>query len=343
MVKFLHNRILANAWMTPNEKTSESVCQGVLLRQNRGVYISQPTFAHHELMAAVSRLNVGVAFTMFTATTDVIFDSLSPSQTEFTLSNGSQYQIIESMSDISKSASTKIKRFQYACLVRKERLVLLWHDEVQKILSHAAIVERNLLASIWGSDLASLDPTLDGFPSGANSPYDFSRPTSPLYSTAKRMTVATTKEFAGDLSDEENQVVEQESLSRPLSLLSSIFVGLAMTLMIFLVVGLQVSKVRFLMSIRYLADLRQQLVPEALQDGQYLRFALVAVTPFVACFGLFFFIVIFSNLFQMFGPVTSIRSNTRFHSAIPPNIAMAERQGLGRPHMTIQVLSTLID
>ncbi len=44
-----------------------------------------------------------------------------------------------------------------------------------------------------------------------------------------------------------------------------------------------------------------------------------------------------TNAFQAFGPITGSRTNSRYHSAIPPNIAQAEKEGFRRPHMTIQM------
>ncbi len=125
-----------------------SPCRGVLLRQSRGQYVSQPLEVHPDLLAAVQKINVEVAFTMCTETTDVIFQSLKPGQSELILHDGSQYQIVEQLGDISRGASSQIRKFQYACLVKREKLVLIWHDDIQKILSHAQDVEKKCLALV---------------------------------------------------------------------------------------------------------------------------------------------------------------------------------------------------
>jgi len=159
VVVSLHNRILSNLWFDPSNSASlytpnshsptsnydRSQYQGVLLRQSRGVYITQPVALAPDLVATVQRLNVQVAFTMTTELTSLIFSILAPNQTELVLPHDStQYQILESFEEMSKATSNKVKRFQYTCFVRKERMLLLWHDDVEQILVHAANIEAQL-------------------------------------------------------------------------------------------------------------------------------------------------------------------------------------------------------
>jgi hypothetical protein len=99
-------------------------------------------------MSAVLKINVEVAFTMMTEITKLIFDTLDSEQTDLLLPDGSQYQILDSVSAITTSASSEFKRFQYTCLLRRERMILIWHDDVQQILQHASDVERTLLTLV---------------------------------------------------------------------------------------------------------------------------------------------------------------------------------------------------
>jgi hypothetical protein len=131
----------SNSYYTPQS-------YGVLLRQTRGLYVTHPPEVNHELLTAVQKINVEVAFTMVTETTDMIFSSLKPNQTELVLQDGSQYQIVESLAEISKGASNKIKKFQYACIVKREKIILVWHDDIQMIFTHGQDVEKKLLALV---------------------------------------------------------------------------------------------------------------------------------------------------------------------------------------------------
>lgn len=45
----------------------------------------------------------------------------------------------------------------------------------------------------------------------------------------------------------------------------------------------------------------------------------------------------FSNLFQLFGPVTNLQNNSRYFSAKAPSLALAYQQGFVPPHITIQM------
>lgn len=112
-----------------------------------------------------------------------------------------------------------------------------------------------------------------------------------------------------------------ESLNRPLVLTSSIYVGLGMCLIIILELGFGVSSVIY----------------EILTDGNYIRAALFVTLPIMMVVSLFFVTVIFSDLFQVVGPTKTLKTNTRYFSARPPNLAHAHVQGFKPPRITIQM------
>jgi hypothetical protein len=161
MIKYLYGRISAHQWLSfpPNSRFHNA--GGVMLRRARGHYVSEPDNLDPTLLAAVQKINVEVAFTMSTETTSVIFSTLQPHQTDIILPNGSQLQVVDSLMDIVASSSSTIKKFQYAALVREEKFLLVWHDQLDKILSHAADIEGKLLAMVsiskvpWSSSSAN--------------------------------------------------------------------------------------------------------------------------------------------------------------------------------------------
>ena len=124
---------------------------------------------------------------------------------------------------------------------------------------------------------------------------------------------------------------------RPFLLLHACVIGVSMALIVF-VEMLCVSKVRCsAVSTRVgtLSDYLQQLLTEYRYDGQVIRFALVFTIPVFVMFSLFYFVVIGGSLFQLFGPLTYVRSNSMFYSAKPPK---RERYpDLELPHITIQM------
>jgi hypothetical protein len=148
MIKYLYGRISANHWLpTPD---SGHPC-GILLRKSRGNYICEPENIDRTLLSAVQKMNVEVAFTMATEKTQVIISTLQPGQSEIILANGSQLQVLDSLADI--AASAKTKKFQYAALIREEQILLVWHDDLENIMSHAAMLEEKILTLVCETSL----------------------------------------------------------------------------------------------------------------------------------------------------------------------------------------------
>lgn len=125
---------------------------------------------------------------------------------------------------------------------------------------------------------------------------------------------------ASGFSDEE-AAKPAESLDRPLALTSAVYVGLAMCLVIVLLLGFGVSN----------------LLLQAFVEKSWVRLALAATIPVFMLFSVFFAIVIFTDLFQALGPIKTLKTNTRFYSAIRPDISIAYAQGFSPPRITIQM------
>lgn len=145
MIKYIYGRVSSHQWV-PDAQSGQPC--GVLLRKSRGNYISEPEVVDSTLLGAVQTMNVEVAFTMATDTVNAILTSLQPGQTEIFLGNGSQLQIIDSLASI----STSTKKLQYAALIREEQLMLVWHDDLDRIMNHAAKLEDKLLALVSDHD-----------------------------------------------------------------------------------------------------------------------------------------------------------------------------------------------
>jgi hypothetical protein len=112
-----------------------------------------------------------------------------------------------------------------------------------------------------------------------------------------------------------------ESVHRPTILTSSVMVGCGLFLIIILMLGFGLST----------------LVYEYLEDGNYLRFLLLICLPASISLSLFFFIVVFGNFFQAFGPISSLQTNSRYNSPIKPNLTRALAEGMTLPLITIQM------
>ncbi len=278
-----------------------------------GDFATEPSRIDPELLEAVKKINPGVALTMATEGTAAVFDVIEPAETELLFQNGSQVQIYDSLAELARSST--IKKFQYAALVRQERVLLVWHDDLGAILSQAMEIESRMLALIWGTTKSPFGLGTNPFSTGANS-YMASEISLPLDKGKEVEVNVDEMQKEGDL-----EAGAKESLARPLVLTSSIFVGFATMAILLLVVGLG----------------NRAIVLQTLTDKVMLRLALIATEPMFLLFGLFFVVVVFGNLFQMIGPVTTLKTNSRFYSAIKPSLTQARSLGFRPPPITIQM------
>ncbi|KAH7559725.1 hypothetical protein BM1_03359 [Bipolaris maydis] len=313
IIKHLHAKACSMRWMTSGAQSPGS-CEGVLIRKGQGEYVSEPATADQDLVAAVKRINPGVALTMSTDGTQAVFDVLEPFETELMFQNGSQIQIFESMAEVATSST--IRKFQYAALIRQERLLLVWHDDLGAILSQAMEVESRILGLVWGT---AKNP-FSGFDSAVQSSANSTLGGSTMdFDMGKKEDIEVSTEEVD--ADPEKGQGPKESLARPLIFTSSLYIGLAMSLILVPVLGLG----------------NRALILETMTDKFYPRLLLILVEPFWIALGLFFVVVVLGNIFQVFGPITGVLTNSRFHSAIKPNLAQARSLGFTPSTITIQM------
>lgn len=248
-----------------------------------------------------------------------ILAGMQEAQTELMMKGGCQLQVIESLASISSSS---VKKFQYAAILRKEGLLLVWQDEITHILGHAQHMEDKLLAYVWGRNSYLGSPT--GTPFTGASPLQ--SPTTSVsnfsvFPEKDGATAATPYEVSDSDEELRDSVEPVESVNRPVMLHSAFFVGMGVCLAVVLVFGFSIG----------------QLVSECFMDGNYLRLALIAACPFLMCAGMFFFQVIFGDLWQMAGPINGLKTNSRTYSCIKPNLRLAHSLGFEPPHITIQM------
>ncbi|KAB5525520.1 putative glycosyltransferase family 2 protein [Coniochaeta sp. 2T2.1] len=311
MVNYLGTKAASSGWIQQSALSDPLEGMGVFLRQSRGQYVCTPEPIDEALLVAVQRLNVGVALTMRPSMLESILNTLEPGQTLLRMKDGSQLQIVPSVASINLSS---VKKFQYCCLVRQERMVLVWQDQINQILSHASRIEEKLLAYVWG-DFSI--PSLNS-PSTASSLFRQSILSLPTSAIDEKLPGSA---FENNSTEQLEEVERPESLDRPVMLHSAIFVGLGVLLGIVLVFGVSVGG----------------LISEVFMDGNFTRLGLLLTAPLLLFAGMFFFQVIFANLWQIFGPISGSKTNSRFYSCIKPSLRQAYAQGFNPPHITIQM------
>ncbi|KAG5963936.1 hypothetical protein E4U58_003319, partial [Claviceps cyperi] len=318
MVTYLHNILAANGWLPPEPLMTGHDYSGVLLKQSRGNYITVPNPLHPGLLGIVVRLNLNVATTMRPQMLDGILDSLIPGQADLKFHDGSRIQILESMAFAQPAT---VKKFQYACIFRQERIILVWHNDLGNILPQATIIEEKLLSLVWGegklpNNLTNARRASSLIPSDVSTLIGTATPGKGMSSPGHLTPIVTSEEVM-----EETVMERPESVARPVMRSSAFFVGMAMCVSLCLLVGIYFGK----------------LIIECILDNNWKWMALAIPIPALMCVSLFFFQIIFTDIFQMIGPIGGVSTNSRFFSAHKPCLRRAYADGFTPPKVTIQM------
>lgn len=320
MAGYLGGRLSAHGWIPQQALLDGTLGLGICLRLARSSYVSCPEAVDDQLLGAALRLNVGVLATLRLPMLAPIIAGMHEGQTGLMMKGGYQLQVISSLAAVSSSS---VKKFQYAAILRKEGILLVWQDEITRILTHAQGMEDKLLNYVWGKTSNLASPIMSPF--AGPSPFQSPTPSESNFSVGmeKGFATAATPEEVRDDEDELDRKAADiaESVNRPYKIQSAFFVGAGVCLAIILVYGFSIG----------------QLVSESLLDGSYTRLALLAACPFLMFAGMFFFQVIFGDIWQMVGPIGGLTTNSRTYSCIKPNLRQAYSLGFEPPHITIQM------
>ncbi|KAL1616786.1 hypothetical protein SLS54_008178 [Diplodia seriata] len=327
-VKYLHKKCDQHKWLEPAEDefgiidcSAESL--GVLLQRPDGSYSAEPVLVNLQVVRAAEVLGAMVAFTMSSEIVGQLLQQMPPLQTEVPLDphRRAVLPIIDSVEDIVSGRAT-IKRDSYMCLCRKEHFLLLWGRTVSGILTHGSDIETRLFDIVLGAQMPTPLMAVThretigrrGSSIYAEEPQPPYFPTAPIVDFAideKRKVIdsAIEREDQGEkLFDPERDGLEVPK--RPFLLTHAVIVGLAMIL----VVVVEMACVAKLAMVPLFASFSLMTYARLLQ---------------------FFMIVITGSLFQLFGPLSGVQSNSMFYSAKAPKLGRHPDYEL--PHVTIQM------
>lgn len=297
------------------------------------------------MTAAIRSAGLQVAFTMSSAITSEVFNSISPHQKEIVIHlRGIRIPVVSSLKLV-PSRSFEIKQ-SLACLIQEERVILICAHTIASVLPHGSDIEQMLMEMIWGASFGAARAL-----SRTNSAMNFSYLTHSHGSTPNRRSIHSSRTpsqpmsrsetpFSSQPSEgklesevhvkvcidevdpkdsfEDPEAANQGHPKRPMILTHSVMVGLTLILLIVLE-AIVISKVLL----------------EVKLDGSYMRVAYLAVVPIFAGFAFASVLLIVFACFQIFGPVGDNMGNSRYYSAIPPNPARFRDVEL--PHITIQI------
>jgi len=121
---------------------------GVMMKLAYNQHAIHPSTLHPMAVEAINSIDAAIAFTMASEITATLFRQMSPYQSEIVVQpQGIRIPIVESFGDITRLASTDQIRGS-SCIVRKERIILVWSNSVENILPHGAELEMLLLETV---------------------------------------------------------------------------------------------------------------------------------------------------------------------------------------------------
>jgi hypothetical protein len=154
MVKYLHKKCVQHKWLETSEdemdldSTPQTSRLGVMLKRGAANYASEPSIISPELLRAVERLGVTVAFTMSSDLTEALFQQITPLQIEVSLDPyGSVLPVTNSVNDLF-TARSPVSPDAFMCACRRERFVLIWGDSAQSIMALGSDVETRLVGQV---------------------------------------------------------------------------------------------------------------------------------------------------------------------------------------------------
>ncbi|GAO51991.1 hypothetical protein G7K_6079-t1 [Saitoella complicata NRRL Y-17804] len=148
MMEFIQSACENHGWTVANPLTGQmEPDRGVILRVGRGEWkCALPSTTGSTYHSMIAAMNVEVALTIDSKLVKKILQKLPQSSTDVPLLDGTKYQIIDTMSDL-----TRARKHQYSAFIRDEQILVVWADAADEILHRADEMEQRLLQLVWGA------------------------------------------------------------------------------------------------------------------------------------------------------------------------------------------------
>lgn len=147
MAKHFGRRADIAAWFlqpeTSSTYTDSSVC--VALKIGAGEYVLEPSAINPALRRAISRLGEIAVLSMASEITNSVIESILPEQKSVNIEHtGARIPVVSTLDDV----SSYLVHSSRACIVRQDRLVLVWSDDTIAINKISNDVEKQLLGLV---------------------------------------------------------------------------------------------------------------------------------------------------------------------------------------------------
>jgi hypothetical protein len=148
MVRYVHKQCQSSGWLSTHESPDPSVL-GVVIRLANSQHVVHPPDISPTTIEAIEGIDAAVGFTMSSEITAALFRQMSPYQTEIMVhAHGLKIPIVESFEDVVHLANSTNGIRGSACIMRKEKVILVWSNTVQNLLPHGAEIEKLLVDTV---------------------------------------------------------------------------------------------------------------------------------------------------------------------------------------------------
>jgi hypothetical protein len=278
--------------------TGMDVFEGVVLKKARGNFTCCPPHMAQipgSLYEMVVQMNVRCAMTVNTPVVRAILGALRSHEAGEDLDYVPLADGLRLQILSTMSDLPRCQLHHFAAFIEDIRMLVVWDDEPEQLLLRAQNLESKFMAVIWRGDGEEDDEA------GAEK--------------EKEKAAASSGPEGSNPEDLEEALAGEE---RPVMLESTVMVAGTLAL-----------------CIACLGFGWRALMLEIMVDNDYTRLALFAVGPAQIFVSLFFFQALVGNLFQIFGPISCVTSNSRYYSGKPPRRLNRSHKEL--PHVTIQM------
>ncbi|KAI9457224.1 glycosyl transferase family group 2-domain-containing protein [Lactarius psammicola] len=321
-----------DAWFKPS---AENIHVGVCLRIHAGQYRVFPYENRflEPFETAVRLLNPVVAVKLRSAAVHVALSNVNDETDAIYVDDDTRIQILDTMADLPRA-----DKEQCGAFIRDERVLVVWSENLDTIIPLCRDFEDSLIKLVWNRH------TVTGISPGP------SIPATPAVTSA----VTSAADLASDVQINE-KAQEQEAApepnakavsggtlwgwrigsrakrapapqdlekggasARPAKYFAPVYSGLALALSTF-----------------FMASGVSTLLQEYRLTGTFIRFSLLATSPFLFCVSLFFSLQLIGNITYVVGPVAQYHENSKYYSAIKP--AANKEVDAHLPHITVEL------
>ncbi|KAG8215894.1 glycosyl transferase family group 2-domain-containing protein [Butyriboletus roseoflavus] len=325
LLHHIFKRTQGDAWFKPSE---ENISAGVCIRVEPGHFrvfpYENPYLAPFE--AAIRTLNPVVAVKVRSAAVHAALSTVSDDADAIYVDHNTRIQILDSMAALPTAEKEQCGAVTSVCLSFG---LTTW-----TALSRYAETLKKGSSNLSGAHgapspflplncpLPAPHPTTTSLRSQRKHPHQLSMSSTRhlLTGAPRQRPISFWRLFSwrSTRAEHEKDMELAASTQRQTKLIAPFYNGLGCALAIFFI-GSGVS----------------MLLQESVLDGYWLRFTLLVTAPFTFCVSIFFCNQIISNLGMMFGPVSQYYENSKYYSAIKPEINKEVDANL--PHITIEM------